>query len=449
MERIALFGGAPVLDNRQHRRWPAVTSEERESVGRVLDRGVLSGPLAPEATAFEAEFARFVGAKHALLTHSGTSALHLALVAAGVRAGDHVVVPAFSFVATPLAVLQAGAIPIFADVDPINGLLTAGQAAEVLTPRTRAIVPVHIHGAPADLSSLLDLASKRGISVVEDAAQAHGALYQGRPVGAIGHTGAFSLQSSKNLGAGEGGVFVTNDARAAQLANEVRNFGQNVAAELDTFDSSRPLDGTRPLDSLRVGWMYRGNELLAAFARAQLRRLPERTSNCQRNAERLASALGELPGVRPVRAPVGSTSAYHKFRVTLDPREAGVDLPPKMLRGAVIRALKAEGLEVVLWQTVPLPAQTIFQRRDGFGGGWPWSTDPETDFGSMYDPAHFSCTQRLLDGSIVLFSQSCPLIAQSDDIVDAYAEAFARVWRHRRDLAIWAEREARADDSGG
>ncbi len=123
MDRLALFGGTPVVDRNLHKPWPEVTEDERRAVLRVLERGVMSGPFAPEAIAFEAEFARFVGAKHALLTHSGTSALHLALVSAGVHSGDHVIVPAYSFVATPLAVLHAGAIPIFADVDPLTGLL--------------------------------------------------------------------------------------------------------------------------------------------------------------------------------------------------------------------------------------------------------------------------------------------------------------------------------------
>jgi perosamine synthetase len=447
---IALFGGAPSLEQGAHRLWPEVTEAERQAVLRVLDRGVLSGPNAPEAMAFEQEFARFVGAKYALLTHCGTSALHLALSAFGIGAGDHVIVPAYSFVATPLAVLHAGAIPIFADVDADTGTLNVAGAEAALTSRTRAVMPVHVHGGPADLAPLVRFAEKHRLTLVEDAAQAHGATYAGRPVGALGHAGGFSLQSSKNLAAGEGGIFVTNDERAAEEANRVRNFGQDVTlTERATFDAAHPLDGDRALESLRVGWMYRGNELMAAFARAQLARLPEVTARAQANAQRLSRVLAELPGVLPPVFGSDRSSVHHKFRVRLDPQAAGVDLSPVALRDAMLRALRAEGLEVVLWQTGPLVSQRIFQTRQGFGDGWPWSTDRETDFASQYNPNRFPNTQALLDGSVVLFSQSCPLIAQSSEVVDCYAEAFARVWDQRKELERWARRETPAGSEGG
>ncbi len=440
--RIALFGGPPTLSRDAHRSWPIVTDDDRRAVMRVLDRGVLSGPAAPEATAFEEEFAELVQARHAVLTHSGTSALVLALSAAGVRAGDHVIVPAYSFVATALAVLQAGAIPIFADVDEETGLLEAEDAARAITPRTRAIMPVHVHGCPADVAPLRRLAERHRAALVEDAAQAHGATYGGAAVGALGATGGFSLQSSKNLSAGEGGVFVTNERPLAEIADRLRNFGQDAPLHArGDYDAARPLDGSRALESARIGGMYRGNEMMAAFARSQLARLPEMTARCQKNAERLSRALGDLPGVAPPRVPEGRTSVHHKFRVRLSPEHAGVELPASVLREAVTRALKAEGLDVVRWQTDVLPAQPLFRAREGFGDGWPWSTDRETDFAALYDPARFPRARALLDGSIVLFSQSCPLIAQTDETVDRYAEAFQRVWQARADLPAWAARE--------
>jgi dTDP-4-amino-4,6-dideoxygalactose transaminase len=428
---LALFGAPPVLAAGSHRAWPEVTEEERRAVMRVLDRGVLSGPNAPEAVAFEDEFARFVGAKHCLLTHCGTSALHMALAAAGVREKDHVIVPAYSFVATPLSVLHAGAVPIFVDVDVDTGTLDVAAAEAAITPRTRAIMPVHMHGGPADMGAILAMAKKHGVLVVEDAAQAHGATVGGRPVGAMGSSGGFSLQSSKNLSAGEGGIFVTDDERVAEEANRLRNFGQDVTlADRRAFDPERPLDGTRPLDSQRVGFMYRGNEMMAAFARAQLARLPAYTERCRKNAERLARALAELPGVTPPRDAAGRASVFHKYRVHIDPQAAGLDMSPRALRDATARALRAEGLEVVLWQNAPLPAQAVFQRREAY----PMSVEREVDLAANYDPARYPRTRRILDGSVVLFSQSCPLIAQSDETVDRYAEAFARVWRERREL---------------
>ncbi len=439
---IAVFGGAPSITLGEHGAWPVIAGPDRAAIARVLDRGVLSGATAPECVAFEREIASFVGAKHALLTHSGTSALHLALAAAGVGAGDHVLVPAYSFVATPLAVLHAGAIPIFVDVDEATGLMDARSAEEALTSRTRAMMPVHVHGCALELGPLLDLAERRRVILLEDAAQAHGATWNGRPVGAIGRAGGFSLQSSKNLGIGEGGVLVTNDDALAEEANRVRNFGQDVAlSDRDAFDPARPLDAGRSLDSGRLGWMYRGNELAAALGRAALASLSMRTEACRTNAEWLTEALSTLPGVLPPSVPRGSTSVHHKFRVRLDPRAAGVGLSPRALRDATMRALRAEGLEVVLWQTTPLPAQRVFQTRAGFGGGWPWSADRETDFAALYDPARFARTQRMLDGSFLLFSQSHPLIAQTREVVERYAEAFARVWRERHAIAAQANRE--------
>jgi perosamine synthetase len=439
---LALFGAAPVLPGGSHRLWPIVGDEERRAVSRVLDRGILSGPFAPESRALEDEFATFVGARHCLLTHCGTSALLVALAAAGVRAGDEVIVPAYSFVATPLAVVHAGAVPVFADVDVATGSLDPAAAAAAVTSRTRAIMPVHMHGCAADLERLGEIARRHDLVVIEDAAQAHGATFGGRSVGPLGAAGGFSMQSSKNLSAGEGGLFVTNDDAIAREAASVRNFGQDVSSSDEAeYDSARPLDGMRALDSRRVGSMYRGNEMMAAFARAQLGRLPERTARCQRNADVLSRALAELPGVSPPWAPPGRTSVHHKFRVHLDPVRAGVALSARQLRDAVMLALQAEGLEVVLWQSVPLPAQGVFRRRDP-AGGFPRALEGGTRLEDNYDPARYPRTQALLDGSIVLFSQSCPLIAQPEDVIDRYAEAFRRVWYHRETLSEWALRHA-------
>jgi perosamine synthetase len=432
---LGLFGGTPVLTRESHRLWPIVGEEERRAAMRVLDRGILSGPFAPESRALEEEFASFVGAKRCLLTHCGTSALMVALAAAGVRAGDEVIVPAYSFVATPLSVLQVGAVPVFADVDAATGCLDPAAVEAAISAHTRAIMPVHMHGGAADMTSIIEVARRRGLLVIEDAAQAHGATFGGRPVGALGAAGGFSMQSSKNLPAGEGGLLVTNDAAIAEAAASVRNFGQDITrGDEAEFDLARPLDGTRALDSRRIGSMFRGSEMMAALARSQLAKLPERTASCQRNADRLARALVELPGVTPPHTPPGRTSVHHKFRVGLDPAAAGLAMTSKQLRDAVMLALRAEGLEVVLWQTDPLPAQTVFQRRDPLGG-FPRAREGGTDLAVNYNPQHYPRTRALLDGSVVLFSQSCPLIAQPDDVVDRYAEAFHRVWRHREALA--------------
>ncbi len=403
---LAALGGKPVVDNDRHGKWPVIDDEDRRAVMGVLDRGVLSGSDAPEARALEEEFASFVGARHALLTHSGTSALQVAVASAGVGEGDEVIVPAYSFVATPLCVILQGAVPIFVDVRPDTGNMDPSKLATALSPRTKAIMPVHVHGCPADLDPILAFAAQHGLRVIEDAAQAHGATYRGRAVGSFDAGGGFSLQSSKNLSAGEGGIFVTNDEAQLERANQVRNFAQNlVRADSAKYDPRRALDGHRALASLGVGSMYRGNEMMAAFTRSQLRRLPERTARAQENAARLGAALAKLPGVRPPTVPEDRTSVFHKVRVWLDPDAAGVALSARQLRDATLRALRAEGCEVVMWQSEPLPAFPLFTELRGFGAGFPFSSAigspaDRARLAANYDASAYPETRRLLDSPL-------------------------------------------------
>ena len=437
-DRPAILGGTASVHAPDHRLWPLIGDADRRAVLRALDRGILSGSHAPESLALEERFAEYVGAKFCLLTHCGTSALQLALAAAGVVSGDEVIVPAYSFIATPLAVVLQGATPVFVDVDPLTGHLDLTQAEAAVTSLTKAIMPVHIHGEASDMPGILALAERRALRVVEDAAQAHGATVAGKPVGALGTAGGFSLQSSKNLVGGEGGLFVTNDRDGAEIANRVRNFGQDITLnDAAAFDGTHPLDGTRSLQSVMLGSMYRGNEMMAALARSQLDQLPERTRRCTENAERLSARLRELPGVMPPRALPGRTSVHHKYRVQLDPERAGLTCAPSVLRESVKAALEAEGCEVAYWQSQPLPAQAVFREKlipalQQCASG--------TDLSQNYDPLRYPNTTRLLDRSLLLFSQSYPLIGQDAGLVDRYAEAFARVWHHREEIVSRAVR---------
>src|SRR5438874_9226943 len=324
------------------RRWPILTEADRAAVARVLDRGVLSGAGAPEMKALEAEFAAMVGARFCLATNSGTSALHVALAAAGVGPGDEVIVPALSFIATAQAVLHQGATPVFADVDPQTYNIDPTDAARRVTARTRAIVPVHLHGLPADMDALGALAARHGLALVEDAAQAHGALYKGRSVGTLGAMAAFSLNSTKNLPAGEGGLCVTGSEELSARAARVRFDGLEPPSK---WDPSHPLDDeTDGLATLR-GWMYLPGELTAALARSQLQRLAETTARSQRNAARLSERLERLPGVEPPAVPRDRTHVFHKYCVRVDPERAGVRPSAIALRDRLLEALRAEGVE--------------------------------------------------------------------------------------------------------
>jgi dTDP-4-amino-4,6-dideoxygalactose transaminase len=384
------------------RRWPILTDEDRAAVARVLDRGVLSGAGAPEMRALEAEFAATVGGRFCLATNSGTSALHIALAAARVGPGDGVIVPALSFVATAQAVLHQGAIPVFADIDPVTYNIDPTDAARRVTPLTRAIVPVHLHGLPADMGAIDALAQEVGLTVIEDAAQAHGALYKGRAVGTLGAAAAFSLNSTKNLPAGEGGFFVTNSEELYARAARVRFDGLEPPSK---WDPSHPLDDEADSQATLRGWMYLPGELTSALARSQLERLAETTARSQRNAARLTERLGRLPGVEPPAVPPDRTHVFHKYRVRLDPERARVRLSPIALRDRLLEALRAEGVEAVLWQTVPLPAHPLFASREPYPNA-----------------------AAALDSTILIGSQSYPLFAQRLEVVDAWADGFERAW---------------------
>jgi perosamine synthetase len=384
------------------RRWPILTEADRAAVERVLERGVLSGAGAPEMRALEAEFAAAVGARFCLATNSGTAALHIALAAAGVGPGDEVIVPALSFIATAQAVLQQGATPVFADVDPLTYNLDPVDAARRVTSRTRAIVPVHLHGLPADMDALGDLARRHGLTVIEDGAQAHGAAYKGRAAGTLGAMAAFSLNSTKNLPAGEGGLFVTDSELLYARAARVRFDGLEPPSK---WDPSHPLDDEADALATLRGWMYLPGELTSALARSQLRRLDETTARSRANAARLGERLARLPGVEPPVVPADRTHVFHKYRVRLDPGGAGLALTPQALRDRTLEALRAEGVEAVLWQTVPLPSHPLF--------------------GS---PERYPNAAGALAASLVIGSQSYPVFAQPLEVIDAWADGFERVW---------------------
>lgn len=252
------------------------------------------------------------------------------------------------------------------------------------------------------MDAVTALAGRAGLVVIEDAAQAHGARYRGRFVGTLGQMAAFSLNSTKNLPAGEGGLFVTDTGEFCARAARVRFNGLEPDP---AWDPVRPLDGEAGSLATTRGWMYLPGELTAALARAQIERLPAVTAQSQRNAARLTARLAQLPGVEPPSVPPERTHVFHKYRVRLDPERAGVGLSPQALRDLVLRALRAEGVEAVLWQTVSLPSHPLFASREPY---------PEA--------------AAALEASLIVGSQSYPLFAQPLEVVDAWADAFEKVW---------------------
>lgn len=422
---LAIHGGTASVPANAHRRWPVVGAEDRQAVLGVLERGILSGQFAPEVRGLERDFAAFLGSKHCVATNSGTAALHVALAAAGVGPGDEVIVPAFTFVATALAVMHQGAVPVFVDVEPRTFGMDPALLEAARSSRTRAVVPVHLHGVPCELQPISEFASKHGLVLIEDAAQAHGARYRGRTVGTLGAAGCFSLQSSKSMPCGEGGLFVTDDDGLYRRALQVRMFGEDSSPEDEaSYDLSHPLDGNRAYDSAGLGWNYRTNEMSAALARSQLRRLAHWNENALGNAELLSRRLRELPGVTPPEVPSDCLPAFHKYRVQLDARKLGLEASPLAVRDAMVRALRAEGCEVVLWQTRPVPGQTLFQKLQAESAGRAASGGRPVS----YELSQYPVTTRVLERSLCLFSQTYPIVPQPRALMEAYAEAFARVW---------------------
>jgi len=426
-DTLAIRGGTPVVRKDLHVGWPIITDEDKAAVLAALDSGILNGPYAPQVQALEEEWARYCGVKYALTTNSGTAALHTAVAAGGIGTGDQVITTAFTFLATALGVLQQNAVPVFVDIDPRTFNIDPARIQERITSRTKAIIPVHIHGVPADMDPILAIARKHGLLVIEDAAQAHGSTYKGNRVGGIGDMGIFSFQGSKNLPAGEGGVVVTNREELRDRANMIRMFGEDIReSDRQTFAPSRPLDGAREYNSLRMGWMYRTNEMSAALCRSQLRRLDAWLANARQNAAHLTEHLGRIRGVIPPYVPSDCTSSYYQYRIRLDPRAAGVDLQPKEFRSKVLAALKAEGLEVSLWQTVPVPGQTLFQERTGYGLSCPWKCPLGEEV--KYDLGQYPETVKLLADSLVIGSHSYPLFPQPMELMRSYVKAFQRVF---------------------
>jgi dTDP-4-amino-4,6-dideoxygalactose transaminase len=283
-----------------------IGAEVKAAVARVLDSGVFI--LGPENKAFDAEFAQAVGAKFCLGVDSGTSALELALEAAGVGPGDEVIVPSFTFIATATAVSVLGAKPVFADIDPVTLTLDSKSVLGALSPRTKAVVAVHIFGQPCDMDPLLSLAKARGLSVIEDCAQSHLATYKGRLTGSIGDLAAFSFYPSKNLGAaGDAGAVTTNDASLRESVNILRNCGRSAAAGYN---------------HVRVGHNCRLDEIQAAILRVKLLRLEAWTAARRRVAAIYDEGLAGLPIKRPPLGSESSKSVFHLYTVRTDRRDA-------------------------------------------------------------------------------------------------------------------------------
>ncbi len=391
-DKLAIYGGIPVVAEDEIKTWPPVDETDERYVLDALHAKVQS--YGKHNLAFAEEFCAWNGNKFALLTNSGTAALHMCIAACGIGAGDHVLVTAYSWVSSATCILHHSAIPVFVDIDPETFLIDPAKIEAAITPRTKAIMVVQLHGLCADMDAIDAIAKRHGLYVIEDACQAHGATWRGRKAGTLGHCAAFSLNQFKCLCAGEGGTFVTDDEGLYNAAAKFWSFGE----------TARP-DQRRDHHAYALGWMYRNNELTAAFARSQLLKLDGNLATLRANADALRANLAPHPALKLPCEPAECHHTYYNFNIRLDFAALGMEERPAAekarFRNAVCQALLAEGLPCQVWQYYILPAMTVFQAKNAFGGGYPWSI-PGADEGVDYTPEQFPEALKYCDSHIAI-----------------------------------------------
>lgn len=414
---LAMFGAEPAVRPEYRRlEWPIVTKADQDAVLRVLAsrKFTVGAKDEPEISGLEREWAEFAGTRYAVSVNSGTVALGLALAALGVKPGDEVIVPALSYVATAMAPLYQLAIPVFVDIDPVSFNIDVSQIEAKITDRTRAIIPVHLGGLPADMDEIRALARKYDLFVVEDAVQAQGGQYRGETAGAIGHVGAFSLNVEKSIPTcGEGGLITTDDPEIAEKVRSMRILGEDLSGPERLYVSAT------------IGNNLKLSSILAAFTRSQLDRFWDYQQRREETIPALLAKLAELPGLVVPTGPDDRTHMWHMLRFRFDPQAAGLDgVTPGRFRQALRRALLAEGVPLSYYQIIPLPGQPVFQNRDAYGYGYPWTlpgVNPQ-----HYDIADYPQTLALIEDSLVL--RRMHLNPHAGPALDEYATAFHRVW---------------------
>jgi len=406
----ALLGGTPVRKE-GFPGWPVFDEKDEQALLKVLRTGQWFRGYGKHVDNFEAAYAQLMGAKYCVATANGTSSLIAALAAAGVEAGDEVILPPYTFVACVNAILVLDALPVFVDTDRASFQIDAKKIEAAITEHTKGIMPVHLGGNVVDLDTLLAVARKHSVPVIEDCCQAHMAEWKGKRVGTMGLAGCFSFQASKNLNAGEGGAILTSDEQmvercyAAHTNGRTRNAGWSA-------ESAR-------------AWNFRMTEFQAGLLMAQMMRLEEQSRTREENAKYLTQMLKEIPGIRPAEMYEGCTrNAYHLYMFRYDPSAfAGLD------RGKFLRSLSAEGIGAGSGYT-PLNTQ-----------GFIANTLKSRGFSAIYSKARMAewakrnpCPENdRLCGEAVWFTQNMLLGPKKD--MEQIAEAVRKIAAYAAELA--------------
>lgn len=414
MPNLAINGGDPV----RTASWP--TWPQPETAARAADLvrlALLSGKWAgdgPMETEFSQRFASLARARFGVCVSSGTTALQTALEAAELASGDEVIVPGLTWIATASAVLSANLVPVFADVDPDTFCIDPTSIAARITPRTRAIIPVHLSGATADMDAVNALAKQHNLLVIEDAAHAHGTLWrcpdgEVRGAGALGDAGCFSFQASKSLTSGEGGIILTNDESFANLCWAYRNVGR----------------ARREGEAYVLGFNYRISEVQAAVLLAGISSLEEELATRDANGQLLNEQLTHVPGIRPARRdPRVVRQAYYGYLFAYD-SDAWDGIP----RSRFVKALQAEGIRAAGGWGAPvygMPYWHVRKERFPFASRY----DPSSP---DYAPPECPTSDRLAYGQQITLPH--PVLLGTREDAREIVHAIEKLWEHRHELA--------------
>lgn len=397
-DRLAINGGPKTINKTFN--WPVFDQSDVQAVAEVVASGAWGNPDCKGLVEkFEKEFAGYCGSKYAITCVNGSVALRLALIACGVRPGDEVIVPPYTFIATASIVLEANCVPVFVDIDPETYNIDPKAIEKAITPRTKAIIPVHFAGQACDMDAIMAIAKKHQLRVIEDTAHGHGGEYKGKKLGSIGDAGCFSFQSSKNLTSGEGGLIVTDDEQLYDMMNSLRNVGR--------------VKGGQWYEHHNLGCNYRITQLQAALLSKQLSRLEEQTRKRDENGIYLNGLLENIEGISPLTRGHGETlHTYHIYIFKYDKSKFG-----GLSKRDFAAMLAAEGVPSFMGYPEPLYKQPLFQKKNFLC----YAIPEEVDYTRVYCPE----TEKACYEDAVWIMQHTMLGTRED--MDLIAQAIRKI----------------------
>lgn len=418
--KLAFLGGEKVRE-KPFQQYAVIGEEERKRVKDVLDSGMLSGFIAragdhflggPQVKELETLIRAYFNIKNAVAVNSATAGLHAALAACGVGPGDEVIVPPYTMSASATAIIMQNAVPVFADIEAETFCIDPAQVQDLITERTKAIVVVHLFGYPAGMEEIMSIAKKKGIYVIEDCAQAPGAIYKGKIVGTLGDIGVFSLNQHKTITCGEGGFAITDNDELALRMQLVRNHGEVIAEDMKVDD----------IDNI-VGFNYRMTELEGAVSVGQFRRLDELNDHRIKLAEYLAQGLSKFKGIVLPVVKKGNKHVYFTFAIKYDTKITGVP------RDVFTKALNAEGIPCGTGYVRPIYMEPMYQKKIGYGKkGCPFSCHlygGHTGYGKGSCPV----TEKMYGEELILLPvcKYPHTIKDMDDVIKAFEKIFENI----------------------